>query len=317
MNNTDILLEAGTNELEILVVEIADIAFGINVAKIREVILPRRVHQLPSAPPCVEGVIELRERVVELMDLKTYMGLGTFTEAERESPMSSQIIVTEFNDFVMGFRVERVRKIERASWDQINSVPEGLHNTDIPLVGIARLEDEIVQMIDLENILAQIKPELAMVSTALTPIDARADKRIVVAEDSDLIRAKIVRLLAESGYSGVSDFRNGLDAWNYIVASPREELPELVVTDIEMPMLDGLHLCKRIRAHAEIGDIPVVLFSSLVNDRTRNKGEQVGASAQISKPQLTEVVHLADSFLLPELAKELASQSRGASTPHA
>ena len=297
MNQTQILLEAGTNELEIMVVEIAGIAFGVNVAKIREVILPTRVHRLPSSPESIEGVIELRGLVVELMDLKGYSGFGEFTDEEKESPTKSQILVTEFNHFVMGFRVEHVRKIERASWDQIMPVPEGLQGNNVPLVGIARLGDEVVQMLDLENILAQVKPQMAMEAGIITSKESREEKRIIVAEDSDLIRAKITSILAAAGYQHVHDFRNGLEAWEYIEACEEKDLPELVVTDIEMPLLDGLHLCKRIRERSVISEIPVILFSSLISDRTRNKGEQVGATAQIGKPELASVVGLADQFL--------------------
>ena len=297
MVNTQILLEAGTNELEIMVVDIAGVRFGINVAKIREVILPARVHSLPKAPDCVEGVIELRELIIELLDLKRFLGLGVFTEEQRNSPTGSQILVTEFNDFVMSFRVDQVQKIERAGWDQIVPVPEGLQNTAVPLVGIAQIGDDMIQMLDLESILLQVKPEMRMDEEGIEFMTQRAEARIVVAEDSDMIRNKILMILQAAGYTNVHDFCNGALAWDFIRKAEQNSLPDLVVTDIEMPQLDGLHLCKKVREYAPIASIPVILFSSLVNKRTLNKGEQVGATAQISKPQLASVVKLADQLL--------------------
>ena len=296
-SNPSILLEAGTNELEIMIIECGRIVFGVNVAKIREVILPTLVHQLPTAPPCIEGVFELRGRVVELIDLRQYLGFGAFTKEERELPTGSQILVTEFNDSVIGFRVGSVRKIERYSWDKIAPVPKSLRGSDVPMVGVAQVGDDVVQMIDLEDILFRIKPSLEMTSVEVTKEEARGEKRLLVAEDSEVIRARITATLKEAGYTQIVDFSNGLDAWNHIEACTDETYPHMVITDIEMPRLDGLHLCKKIREHRDIGEIPVVLFSSLINERTRNKGDQVGATAQISKPQLAEVVSLSDKYL--------------------
>ncbi|MEM9381215.1 MAG: chemotaxis protein [Planctomycetota bacterium] len=294
MNRSRILLEAGTNELEIMVMEIGALVFGVNVAKVREVILPVRVHALPSAPPFVEGVFELRGSVVELLDLRSYLGLASHL---RDSQGDSQIIVTEFNESMMGFRIDRVLGIERASWDQIQSVPEDLQGGGTPIVGIAQVKDQIVQMLDLELILSQVKPGAAWDAAPIEAREERTRARILVADDSDAIRARIVSTLRAAGYTDLTEFRSGAEVWEHIEACSPDNDPDLVVTDIEMPQLDGLHLTKKIRGHHRLADIPVILFSSLVNDRTRHKGEQVGATAQISKPQLPQAVELMDRLL--------------------
>jgi two-component system chemotaxis response regulator CheV len=293
---TNILLEAGTNELEIMVVEVGGIPFGVNVAKVREVVLPGRVHRLPSMPRGVEGVIMLRGGVIQLLDLGVCLGLGPIPHDDG-SPMSSQILVTEFNGRTLGFRVAKIRKIERVSWDCIVPVPGAIEKQNIPLVGVATIANELVQMLDLEDILFRINPQSGLDTTAVERNDGRATRRIVVAEDSELIRAKLVGTLKGAGYESIASFANGLDAWNHLAATTPANAPHLIVTDIEMPQLDGLHLCKLVRADPRLAKLPVILFSSLINSRTMNKGEQVGATAQINKPELARLVTLVDELL--------------------
>ena len=152
-------------------------------------------------------------------------------------------------------------------------------------------------MLDLESILADVKPSLSLDEWSFAAKEARKQVRILLAEDSSVIRAKMVRKIRAAGYTQLLDFRNGLEAWEYIEACSPDERPHLVLTDVEMPHLDGLHLCRRIREHEALKDLPVILFSSLINDRTRNKGVQVGATAQISKPQFGMVVDVCDQLL--------------------
>ncbi|MEZ5979664.1 MAG: chemotaxis protein [Planctomycetota bacterium] len=293
---TNILLEAGTNELEIMVIEVGGISFGVNVAKIREVVLPSRVHRLPNAPRGVEGVIVLRGGVVELLDLGVCLGRGPI-EHDHNAPMSSQILVTEFNARVLGFRVSSIRTIERVSWDRIVPVPDSIRTDDVPLVGVANIDGELVQMLDLEDILFRISPTSGLDVTEVAPAENRRSKRIVVAEDSELIRTKLVSTLQAAGYEEIAHFANGLDAWNHLTTATGDATPDLLVTDIEMPQLDGLHLCRLVRGHQHLAKLPVVLFSSLINSRTTNKGEQVGATAQINKPELARLVTLIDELL--------------------
>ena len=297
MNRGRILLKAGTNELEIMVMEIGELVFGVNVAKVREVILPVRVHALPTAPEFIEGVFELRGSVVELLDLRRFLGLTARRPAGTQADADSQIIVTEFNDVMMGFRIDRVLGIERASWDQIQSVPEDLQGGATPIVGIAQLEETMVQMLDLELILAQVKPGAAWDGSPIQSREERGHAKVLVADDSDSVRARIVSTLQAAGYTNLHQFRSGAEVWEHIEACTQDDDPDLGSTDSEMPQLDGLHLCKKIREHHRLAATPVILFSSLVNDRTRHKGEQVGASAQISKPQLPLAVELMDRLL--------------------
>jgi two-component system chemotaxis response regulator CheV len=213
------------------------------------------------------------------------------------APMSSQILVTEFNARTLGFRVASISKIERVSWDRIVPVPDTVANDNVPLVGVATIGNELVQMLDLEDILFRIDPRSGLDSSNVERRDDRLSRRIVVAEDSTLIRSKLVSTLRGAGYENITDFANGLDAWNHLSNLPADQSPDLLVTDIEMPQLDGLHLCRLVRAHPRLAKLPVVLFSSLVNSRTLNKGEQVGASAQINKPELARFVTLIDELL--------------------
>lgn len=298
-NQTNILLEAGTNELEIMVLDVGGRTYGVNIAKVREVILPQKVRPVPQAIECIEGVFLLRDRVVELIDLKNYLGTGSFTPEERKDQTRSQIVVTEFNAMVVGFRVTAVEKIVRTSWDCIESVPSMCAAGGTPLVGLANIDDRIVQMLDLERIVLMLSREKRMITGDVAENNARRTKRVLVAEDSAMIRKLMLSELAAAGYSQTVDFHDGLQAWQYIekVIAGTEPPLDLVVSDIEMPQLDGLHLCKRIRQTPMLAEIPVILFSSLINPANLNKGHQVGASAQIAKPELAKLVRLADGFL--------------------
>ncbi|MEM6331862.1 MAG: chemotaxis protein [Planctomycetota bacterium] len=292
----DILLESGTNELEVLVFEVCDQRFGVNVAKVREVILNTKVAVSPGQPAAVRGMLNLRGNLHPLVDLAKALDLTS----ERDEDLR-RIIVTEFNGQRAAFLVDRVEQIHRMSWTQIESVPP-IEGPQHPAVtGLTKLDDQLVLMLDFESISDQIAMQDQLhIGAVPNPrnID-RANARVLLAEDSRFIGDLMKRVLIQSGYAHTDLHLNGQSAWDKLESTAKagDPLPDLVVSDIEMPRMDGLALTKRIKDHPAMHHIPVVLFSSLITEDTLHKGKKVGADAQINKPQLSEMVELIDGFV--------------------
>ncbi|MEM0914822.1 MAG: chemotaxis protein [Planctomycetota bacterium] len=293
----NILLESGTNELEVLVFGIAGQRFGVNVAKVREVILNTQTAAAPGQPDAVRGMLNLRGVIHPLVDLAAALDLTS--EADESA---KRIIVTEFNGQKAAFLVDRVEQIHRMSWTQIEAVPP-LEGAQHPAVtGLTKIDDGLVLMLDFESISDKIAMQDRLhIGAVPNPhgVDREA-KRVLLAEDSRFIAELMHKVLIESGYVQAELHFNGRSAWERLQAAADngEPVPDLVVSDIEMPRMDGLALTRQIKEHAALKHIPVVLFSSLITEDTLHKGKKVGADEQMSKPQLTEVVELIDRYML-------------------
>ena len=293
----DILLESGTNELEVLIFGLGDQSYGVNVAKVREVILPVSVAASPGQPADVMGMFNLRGVVLPLVDLHSYFNIKPKDSAKD----SHRIIVTEFNGAQAAFKVERVDHIHRMSWKAIRSVPEETGGDHMSVTGITEIDGRLVLMLDFESIFDHISMQntlhIDQVDNELC-VD-RGSVKVFIAEDSRFIRDIMVKVLTASGYTQVTAFVNGQDCWNAIEAELDGEgkPPDILITDIEMPQMDGLHLANRVRKTPAIAKIPVLLFSSLITDDTRHKGEQVGANQQIAKPELPKLVQYVDGWV--------------------
>lgn len=294
-----ILLETGTNEFEIVEFSIGKVNYGINVAKVREVIQRTPVTAMPQAHPYIDGLFTLRGKAIPLVNLPRCLDVASnFDDAKN-------IIVTEINNYDIGFLVENVSRIHRISWKDMEPAPEVGDQSRV--VGIIKMPDRIVLLLDFETIIAEINPEINAKLTTVN--DAAADVRarrvnvhVVVAEDSAMLRDLLVTTLHESGYRYVRDFGNGLDAWDYLqgLASKSGDINEhvgVIVSDVEMPKMDGHRLLKLVRNNERLQDVPFVLFSSLINEEMRLKGETLGASAQISKPEIGQLIDLLDSLI--------------------
>ncbi len=293
--NAEILLESGTNELEVLVFLLGGGVFGVNVAKVREVILPVKPVASPEQHSCVLGMFNLRGGVLPLVDLHNYLSIAP-TQSDRNK---WRIIVTEFNGFRAGFRVEGVEQIYRMSWTSMRPVPDADGRKQFAITGITQIHDRLVLMLDFESIVDHINMQDSLHVEQVqnvTGVD-RATRRVLLAEDSNFIRNIMESVLKRSGYTQVHVFNNGLDAYKALLRMRDEGTPpDVVVTDIEMPQMDGLALTKRIKQDAGLRGLPVILFSSLITDDTRHKGHQVGADEQIAKPQLPDLVHIVDRW---------------------
>ncbi len=293
-----ILLETGTNEFEIVEFNIGKVNYGINVAKVREVINRVPVTKMPQVHPFVDGLFTLRGRVMPLVNLPRCLNEGGDVEPKN-------IIVTEINNYNMGFLVDSVSRIHRISWTEMEPAPNVGDSSMV--VGVIKMSDKIVLLLDFEKIIADINPEINVKLTTFEDTHAdikekRSKQPVIVAEDSPMLRDLLVGTLHDAGYSNVHEYSNGKLAWEALSRISREDKPveknvKMIISDIEMPQMDGHHLLTLVRADQRLKEVPLVFFSSLINDETRRKGESIGANGQISKPEISQLIDLIDELI--------------------
>ncbi|HEX2964843.1 MAG TPA: chemotaxis protein [Syntrophorhabdaceae bacterium] len=298
---SNILLETGTNEAEILELFIDEKDYrgfyGVNVAKVIEIItMPPKIIQPPDmVKSIVSGLFNHRDKVVVLIDLAKWLNKGRI---ETRAP---NVIITEFNNTVTAFLVSGVTRIHRITWENIKPLDGYMENVSDAVTGVIELDGKLVFLLDLEKAISELNPSLAIngASAGEDPkwvFDLEQPIKVLHADDSNVIRHNVkIRLEEKKGFT-VQSVINGDDAWKYLMdvkeSALREgrsldSLVDVVLTDIEMPGMDGYHLCKKIKDDQELKSIPVILFSSLITDKLYHKGEAVGADGQFAKPDLT------------------------------
>ncbi len=293
--DSKILLENGTNEVEILEFTLAGNSYGINVAKITEIINYMPVTPVPNSHPSIEGVFMPRDKMITAIDLKNCLQRGVSEEG-------GLFIVTNFNKLDIAFHVDSVVGIHRLSWGDIIS-PDATVVSDSSALGIIKIQDRLIIVLDFEKVVADINPETGLRTNRLVGLEQRERNNIpiLIAEDSPLLNKLIVETLTKAGYVNLTHTANGQEAYDFINEAISQGMlkdrVQLVITDIEMPIMDGHRLTKLLKTNEVTQDIPVVIFSSLVNEEMRVKGEQLGADAQISKPEIVNLIALLDNLL--------------------
>lgn len=296
---TNILLESGTNELELLVFDVGGNSYGINVAKVREIITCEQITPIPNAHPCIEGVFMPRDAIITAINLAKVLGIGPSA-----NPAMDMFIITNFNRINVSFRVHKVEGIHRVSWKDIIVPDKTINTADTALAtGIVKLDGKLIVILDFEKIVSDISPETGLKVSDIADFAGRDrnERPILIAEDSPLLMQLIVDSLKKAGYTNIQKNVNGQDAWDTLMKYKEEgmvyEKVHCVVTDIEMPLMDGHRLLKLIRSDAATKELPVVIFSSLLNDDMKRKGVQLGANAQLSKPEIGMLVGELDKIM--------------------
>ncbi len=295
--DTKILLENGTNELEILEFTLAGNSYGINVAKIREIITYQQVTPVPNSHPSIEGIFMPRDTMITAIDLKNCLGRG-------ESEPKGLFIVTNFNKLDIAFHVEAVLGIHRISWSDIIKPDATISTTDDSVsTGIIKKNDKLIIILDFEKIVTDINPETGLKVSEINELGprTRSNVPILIAEDSPLLNKLIVDSLKKAGYDNLIHTENGQKAFDVIYQCKKDgtlkDHVRVIITDIEMPEMDGHRLTRLVKEDDATADIPVVIFSSLVNDEMRRKGEALGADAQLSKPEIGNLVRIVDQLV--------------------
>ncbi len=317
MSQTNILLEAGTNELEIVEFYIDEVSpsgasyqgyYGVNVAKVLEIIRKPKITEMPEVNhPSVLGAFNQRSHIIPLVDLAMWLGKNR-TEAD-----SPKVVVTEFNQVTTAFLVSGVTRIHRISWEAVeqpNRYVSSLSNNSI--TGVVKLEGRIVFILDLEKIVADLNPSLGLRLDESIDWSPGQGYRALVADDSALVREMLKDLLQKAGFS-VETVVNGRMAWERLErirdTAQREDRPlwdyvNVLVSDIEMPSMDGHNLTVRVRQDPMLKKLPVILFSSLITDKLRHKGESVGADEQVSKPEVSRLALRARQIIEERMGAE-------------
>ncbi|HDR7795459.1 TPA: chemotaxis protein CheV [Bacillus luti] len=296
-----ILLESGTNELEIVTYTVGENLFSINVMKVREIINPFPVTTVPESHHAVEGVVQVRGEILPVINLATALNLKSTKPLDQ-----TKFIISELNQMKVIFRVDEVHRIQRISWEQIDepaSLSMGLEETTS---GIVKLDGKIILLLDYEKIVCEISNS-GYDNKTLSGLEQKADraeKIIYIAEDSAMLRQILEETLSSAGYTKMNFFSNGAEALAQIEKLAKEqgenmfEHIHMLITDIEMPKMDGHHLTKVIKDSEVMNRLPVVIFSSLITNELFHKGEAVGANAQVSKPDIQELIGLVDKLVL-------------------
>lgn len=296
--DTKILLENGTNELEVLEFTLGGNHYGINVAKVREILTYEKVTPVPNSHPSIEGIFMPRDTMITVVNLKKSIGLP-------ENDEKGLLIITNFNKLHIAFRVDAVLGIHRVSWEEIIK-PDATINTAGAGVstGIIKMDNKLIIILDFEKIVTDISPETGLKVSEIDELGERERRNIpiVIAEDSPLLNRLITDSLKKAGYVNLIINNNGKEAWDKLSDMKRkgdiQQQVGCVITDIEMPVMDGHRLTKLVKSDSQLKDVPVIIFSSLVNDEMRRKGEQLGADAQLAKPEIGNLVREIDKLII-------------------
>ncbi|EGR0525451.1 chemotaxis protein CheV [Vibrio cholerae] len=319
--SSTILTESGTNELEIIEFHLEKVLpdgrtktcyYGINVAKVREVIRVPETTDYPNAQPHMIGVFSSREILTPLVDLAGWLGVPTSTDISKK-----YVIVTDFNRMTNGFLIDSISRIHRISWNDVESPSQFLEAGEQDcVVAVVRQDKKLIMILDFEKIIADINPELSMEKYDVT-VDRKVDlnqrmvtkrnaKTIMVVDDSAFIRSLIQDTLSSAGYNIIA-CKDGGEAHEKLMELkqaakeenvPVSELIDAVVTDVEMPRMDGMHLIKRLREDDSYATMPIVMFSSLMSDDNRSKALALGANDTLTKPEIGKMVAMMDKYIL-------------------
>jgi two-component system chemotaxis response regulator CheV len=296
-----ILLESGTNELEIVEFTIGDNTFGINVAKVREIMPFEKITKVPNSHPCIKGIFKPRETIITAIDLPKYLNMPASPNENKD-----MLIVANFNKLYIAFQVHAVVGIHRISWNEIEKPDQTIYGGKEGLAtGVIKLNNKLIIILDFEKIVADISPQTGI---QLSEIDkmgprGRSNKPILIAEDSELLTRMLLEALNKAGYTNVTTAPNGQEAWEILEnikksGAKLEEKAACLITDIEMPQMDGHHLTKLVKEDGDLRRLPVIIFSSLINADMKKKGAGLGADAQVTKPEIGNLVGIIDKLIL-------------------
>lgn len=294
---TNILLESGTGEVEIFEFVINNKHYGINVVKVKEVIETDNLTQLPQSHPAIAGLVLYRDEIISLVNLK-YVLDGTSEVSKKNT-----IILCEFNKSKVAFNIDSMVGIHRMGWDKITK-PDALYANSL-VIGNIMIDKRVIFLLDFEKIVTDINPKVGISAERIENVEYRdrSHIKLALADDSFLIRSLLKDTLTQAGFNDLKFFDDGEETLNYLYKLEEEKKEKFIdevhilITDIEMPKMDGLTLTRKIKEHKVLRKLPVVVFSSLITDDLAHKGTSVGADAQMSKPEIGNLVKLIDNLM--------------------
>lgn len=304
--DTNILLESGTNELEVLEFTIAGNHYGINVAKVREILPMTDITPIPNSHPCIEGIFMPRDTIITVINLVKALGFQRTDDVQNK-----MLIITNFNNLNIAFNVDQVLGIHRVSWTDIVKPDVTVNAPGAGIAtGIIKKLESLIIVLDFERIVEEICPETSLKVSELEEFGERERNNIpiILAEDSPMLQQLVKDALTQSGYTNLRVYGNGQEAWDKLQELKKNNGVDYgvkcVITDIEMPQMDGHRLIKLIRNDDALRHLPIIIFSSLINDDMKRKGARLGADAQISKPEIGQLVRTIDGLITENYERE-------------
>ncbi|MCX8085218.1 MAG: chemotaxis protein [Calditerrivibrio sp.] len=290
----NILLEVGTNEFEVVEFIIRGTKenyYGINVAKVREIIKFPEIIRVPDAHPSIIGTANVRNKIIPIINLAYWLNIKYDYD-----PSTAKVIITYFNLQYNGFVVDDITRIHRVTWADIKdySSISDFHLAN-SVLGVVNINGRLVQLLDFEKIVSEINPNTKMTNVEIdySLSDKRSKKLVYLAEDSDVIRKLLLRNLESAGYK-VQTFENG----KKLLEAVHQRIPNIIVTDLEMPVADGTFLIKKLKESEKFKNIPIVVFSSLASEENEKKVLGIGANAFIGKPDMSVMISTLDKLIL-------------------
>ncbi len=311
--NTDNVLKVGTNEMELVDFRILkqedgyvyEGIYGVNVAKVREIIKKPKLTELPGVPHFVEGIFDLRGVVIPVVNLATWMGI----ESPEGVEANTRVIIAEFNNILIGFVVHDAKRIRRISWKDIEpaSFAAGAGGLDkSKITGVTRIEDDAVLLIlDLENVVQ----ELGLYTPENGDSTMHKDEFsgvVLLLDDSSTARKIVKDALVEMGFKVIEavDGEQGLVKLNDLYEMYGNELQKnlrLIVSDVEMPRMDGFHFAANVKEDGRFSKIPIVFNSSISDHFSELRGKEAGGEAYLVKFDATtfydEVARIVNSHV--------------------
>lgn len=277
----------GQNRLELLTFRLMGRQrYGINVFKVKEVLQCPKLTSMPNLHPLVKGIAHIRGHTVSVIDLSLAIGGRPTTDLDK-----CFVVIAEFNRTIQAFLVSSVERIINMHWEAILPPPDGAGKAHY-LTAVTNIDNELVEILDVEKILAEIAPVDETMDSAIGEEIAQAEqeksivRRILIADDSTVARKQVERAITSIGFEVVS-VKDGKEAYNKLIEMAQEgniyDQISLVISDIEMPEMDGYTLTAEIRRHADLKDLYVILHSSLSGVFNQAMVERVGANTFIAK----------------------------------
>ena len=270
--------------------------FGINVAKVKEIIKLPKIIKIPDSHPSISGTANVRGDIITIINLPFYLGYATDTDKTEDN---QKVIITLFSSKVYGFIIDDVTRIHSVKWSEMEDYEIASDfNLAETVLGAVKISDRLIQLLDFEKILHEIYPyKKQEIRTADEDLKSkRQDKKVYVIEDSLVVRKIISETLKKAGYE-VESFEEVVKALEKI----NEVKPEIIITDLEMAGADGIYLTKMIRKNQDYDSIPIIIFTSIENEENRKYLLGLGANAFLGKSDLGLLLNQIDKYLLGEM----------------
>ncbi len=291
----DNALKVGSNEMELVDFrilkeedgEIYEGIYGINVSKVREIIRIPKLTELPGTPDFIEGIFDLRSTVIPVVNLAKWMGI-TAPEGIEEK---SRIIVTEFNNVLIGFIVHEAKRIRRINWSDIEPSTFGSGSGSVDggkITGVTMIEnDNVLLILDLESVVQDLglyEPDTNYVSEELNSFDGLA----LILDDSSTARKIVKEALVKMGFEVIEamDGEDGLEKLENLYDIYGKDISsrlKLIISDVEMPKMDGFHFAANVKEDARYNNIPIIFNSSISDSFSEGRGKKAGGEAYLVK----------------------------------